>query len=203
MITRWDEWFSKENLSKDKRILKAPASLSAGYAATVFMKRGKKRILDLACGVGRDTWHLDMLGLTVTGVDASLNGLMVASHAKKKHGAMAQFVNADALYLPFSNGCFEGIYCFGLLHEFTRPEKAKQVKQVITEVRRILHEEGLFALTVAAGDPQAGLPHVQLFDRSMFEQAMEGWHALEIRAFDDTGCTCQTDYHIWYGLFEK
>ena len=58
VITRWDKWFSKDNLNKDKRILAAQHSKSAEKAAQVFLTRDKHVILDLACGVGRDTFYL-------------------------------------------------------------------------------------------------------------------------------------------------
>ena len=203
MLTRWDEWYSRENLSADERILAAPASRSAELAVDEFKLRGKRRILDLACGVGRDTIHLKSGGLSMIGVDASFNGLLAASQTRKVLNAQVEFVNADARCLAFSDDCFDGIYCFGLLHEFTSQDKVGEIGRVISETRRLLRPEGIFILTVAAGDPQAGLPRVQLFSRNMLEQAMDGWQTLEIQEFDDVGCTNRTDYHIWYGVFEK
>jgi ubiquinone/menaquinone biosynthesis C-methylase UbiE len=203
MLTRWDEWYSMENLSKDERILTAPASQCADIAANEFLSRGKQRILDLACGVGRDTFHLKKSGLSPVGIDASWNGVKVARQTNCKQGGMTHFVTGDARHLPFKNGIFDGIYCFGLFHEFTSTTKEDDVSLVISEVRRLLHNQGIFILSVAAGDPEAGLPQVQLYNRQMFEQALAGWHILEIKELDDIGCTNRTDYHIWYGLFEK
>src|SRR4030042_4477606 len=108
MLTRWDEWYSAENLSKDERILTTPASQCAELAATEFLSRGIQHILDLACGVGRDTFHLEKRGLTIIGVDASLNGINQAQQSKAKRGAKHHFLAADARHLPFYNGCFEG-----------------------------------------------------------------------------------------------
>jgi ubiquinone/menaquinone biosynthesis C-methylase UbiE len=203
MLTRWDEWYSEENLSRDDRIKATPASKCAEIAATEFLRRGKLHILDLACGVGRDSFHLEKRGLSIVGVDASWNGVKAAQQSKYQIGAKTEFVTGDAHHLPFTNGYFDGIYCFGLLYEFTSTDKEDSVRQVISEVRRVLYNEGLLVLTVAAGDPETGLPQVQLFNRQMFEQTMAGWHPLDIKAFDDIGCTNRTDYHIWYGLFEK
>ncbi len=203
MLTRWDEWFSAENLSKDDRILVAPASQCAKIAASEFLKRGNQSILDLACGVGRDTFHLEIHGLSLIGVDASWNGIKAALQSKLKQSAKSLFVNGDARYLPFTNGCFDGIYCFGLLHEFTDTNKSNNIRLVISEIKRLLQDQGILVLAVAAGDPEAGLPQVQLFSRQMFEQTMAGWKTLDIRSFDDIGCTNRTDYHIWYGLFQK
>jgi hypothetical protein len=44
---------------------------------------------------------------------------------------------------------------------------------------------------------------VQLFTRQMFERATQGLQAVEIKLYDDVGCTGRPDYHIWYGVFEK
>jgi SAM-dependent methyltransferase len=203
MLTRWDEWYSEDNLKKDPRILIAPASKCSEIAGRAFKMQGKQRILDLGCGIGRDSFSLDKQGLSVFGVDASRNAVKVALESRSHRSAKTQFLNADARSLPFINGSFEGVYCFGLLHEFTSDEKEENVWRVISEARRLLEERGLFVLAVAAGDPQAGLPQVQLFSQQMFEQAMTGWHILELRSYDDIGCTNRTDYHIWYGLFQK
>jgi ubiquinone/menaquinone biosynthesis C-methylase UbiE len=203
MLTRWDEWYSNDNLSRDQRILAAPPSRSADRAATEFLARGKHRILDLACGVGRDTFHLEKRGLSVIAADAALNGARAAGKTRSTLEANAHFVVADARYLPFQNGWFDGIYCFGLLHEFTGQHRKNDVEQVLSEARRVLSHQGILVLTVLAGDPQAGLPAVQLFDRPMFEHLLAGWHPLQVQQFDDIGCTNRADYSIWYGLFEK
>jgi ubiquinone/menaquinone biosynthesis C-methylase UbiE len=203
MLTRWDDWYSNNNLRRDKRILAAPPSHSAEIAAGEFLKRGKHCILDLACGVGRDTFYLEKRGLSVTGADAALNGAKAAGKTRSALGANAQFTVADARHLPFENGRFDGVYCFGLLHEFTGEHKTDDVKKVISEARRVLSTQGILILTVLAGDPQTGFPAVQLFSRPMFEQVMVDWHLIELKLFDDIGCTNRADYAIWHGLFEK
>jgi len=203
MITRWDEWFSEGNLTKDRRILAAPPSKCAETAALEFLGREKRFILDLACGIGRDTFCLESYGLAVIGVDAAFNGLRVAQQTKSERGASPELVAADARHLPFKDGSLEGVYCFGLLHEFTSEHKEEDVGQVMGEIMRLLCDEGILVLTVLSGEPEAGLPAVQLFTRQMFEKATQGLQAIEIKMFDDVGCTGKTDYHVWYGMFEK
>jgi hypothetical protein len=61
----------------------------------------------------------------------------------------------------------------------------------------------LLAVSGAAGEPEAELPHVQLFNEPLFLTAFTGWQALKITAFNAVSCTNRTDYPIWYGLFEK
>jgi len=203
MITRWDKWYSQDNLDEDERILAAPPSLCAENAVEELLRRGKRRVLDLGCGVGRDTFYLAKRGLQVTGVDAALNGLRAAAQVGKVHNAFVELVGADARRLPFEADAFEGVYCFGLLHEFTGERKGEDVAQVMVEIRRVLRQQGILVLAVLSGNPEEGLPAVQLFTREMFEQAIQGWQPLEIKEYNDIGCTSRPDYHIWYGLFEK
>lgn len=203
MITRWDQWFSDENLEKDSRILAAPPSKSAENAAQIFLAKGKRNILELACGIGRDTFHLENRGLEVIGVDAAFNGIRVAQQIKSEQNAAAEFLAADARQLPFEDGTFEGIYCFGLLHEFTSETWEDNTREVMSEIKRLLRTDGILVLTVIAGEPGAGLPHVQVYSRQMFDAATEGWHTIEVRQFEDVGCTGREDYHIWYGIFKK
>ena len=73
----------------------------------------------------------------------------------------------------------------------------------MSETRRSLEAEGLLVLTVLSGEPEAGLPAVQLYTRQMFDDATRDLQAIEVRRYDDVGCTGRPDYHVWYGLFEK
>lgn len=203
MLTRWNAWFSKENLEQDKRILDAPPSLCASFAAEAFLARGKYRILEIASGIGRDTFHLESYGLSVICAEASLNGLRVARQRKLAQGAAFGLTNADARYLPFKDDAFEGAYCFGLLHEFTSETWEADVDHVMREVNRVLCDQGMLAITVLSGDPEKTMPKVRFFTRSMFDHAIGGFHPIAIQEYDDIGCTGRPDYHVWYGLLQK
>ena len=203
MSTRWDKWFSDQNLAQDERILAAPPTQSAARAARAFLAGKKRTVLDLACGVGRDSFYLEGQGLWVVGLDASINGLRAARRRRLDLGAASDLVLADARHLPFKSGSFAGVYCFGLLHEFTGESRAGAVEGLMGEIRRALAAEGLLVITALAGEPEAGLPAVQLHTREMFEHATVGFEAIEVKRFDDVGCTGSQEYGIWYGVFEK
>jgi ubiquinone/menaquinone biosynthesis C-methylase UbiE len=203
MVTRWDKWFSDDNLVTDKRILAAPPSQSAVNAGRMFVARHKRFILDLACGIGRDTFYLESCGLEVIGVDASAAGLRAALQNGAKWAAVAKLAMADARHLPFRDGSFEGVFCFGLLHEFTDEGKEKDVELVMGEIKRLLLDKGVLVLAVLSGEPEAGLPAVQLYTRQMFDRVTKNLQVLVVEMCDDVGCTGRSDYHIWYGVFEK
>lgn len=88
-------------------------------AAGEFLSRGKKHILDLACGIGRDTFLIEASGLSVMGVDAAYYSLAEEDGIRSTRGYAAPLSAADARDLPFVDGSFDSIYCFGLLHEFS------------------------------------------------------------------------------------
>ena len=181
MVIRWDQWFSEDNLKKDKRILSAQHTKTVEKAAQEYLARDKHNILDLACGVGRDSFYLESCGLGVTCVDASFNGLRVVQRLKIERGLFLKVIMADARHLPFKDKSFEGVYCFGLL----------------------LSGKGVMILTVQAGNPEEGLPKVQKYSREKFEQVTKHFQMMMIMEYDDVGCTSRTDYHIWSGLFTK
>ena len=122
---------------------------------------------------------------------------------KAERGAATAIILADARQLPFINNSFEGVYCFGLLHEFTNESKDRDDQGVLSEVHRLLIDKGILVLTVQAGNPEEGLPKVQKYSREMFENVTKHFHEIEVMEYDDIGCTARADYHIWYGVFEK
>lgn len=203
MLTRWNAWFSEENLAKDQNILDAPPSICADVAANEFLSRDKRRILEIASGIGRDTFLLESYGLSVTCTDASLNGLRAAQQRGSAQGTAVGFVNVDARQLPFQNNTFEGIYCFGLLHEFTFEAWKADIDNVMREAKRVLCDRGILAITVLAGNPEKTMPKVRFFTQSMFEHAIRDFRPIEIKEYDDVGCTGRTDYRVWYGLLEN
>lgn len=177
--------------------------MCASLAAEAFLAQSKHRILEIASGIGRDTFLLESYGLSVVCAEASLNGLRVAQQRKLAQDAAFGLTNADARQLPFRDSTFDGAYCFGLLHEFTSETWEADVDLVIHEVNRVLCEQGILAITVLAGDPEKTMPKVRFFTRAMFDHAIRGFHPLEVEEYDDIGCTGRPDYHVWYGLLQK
>lgn len=105
MPTRWNLWYSEENLEKDPRILAAKPSLTAEKAAELFRTRGINRILDLDCGVGRDTRYFSHAGFQVLGADAAINGVLTA------RGRAAEFGLPQVRL--FTRGMFEKLHPAG------------------------------------------------------------------------------------------
>ena len=197
--TRWEEFYAE-----DERVLSAEPSISVRRAASVFLLRKKLCVLDVGCGVGRDSMLLAKQGLSVTGVEVSELGIHLArNRTTGGDRSNPTFIQADARSLPFQSGLFGGVYCFGLLHEFVGPGAEMDVADVMTEIHRVLRPQGLLVLTVLAGQPDDGLPHVRLFPEQMFDEATEAFRGLDKVQIADIGCTGRDNYKIWYGVFER
>ncbi|MHB8157164.1 MAG: class I SAM-dependent methyltransferase [Desulfocucumaceae bacterium] len=198
-MNRWTGFYAE-----DPRVLSAPRSLCSEYAASKFRKHDCSSILNLGCGVGRDSFYLASQGLNVFSLDSAYTGLVKAqSLVPADHANKCRLIQGDALSLPFSDACFDGIYCFGLLHEFLPPDCDQAVEKVLSEASRVLRPQGLLILAVLAGDPTAGLPHVRLFTQEMTNFETYGLKCLETTKYHDIGCTGSNDYLIWRGLYQK
>jgi ubiquinone/menaquinone biosynthesis C-methylase UbiE len=193
-MNRWRQFYTE-----DPRVLSAAPSDCALYAVDFFRSVKCNFVLDLACGNGRDSTMLACQGLDVTGVDEALPCLQQACRLRRT-GRWAQ---ADARSLPFPDGGFDGVYCYGLLHEFTHAQADQDALRVMDESFRVLRTSGYLILAVLAGDPTAGLPHVRLFDEDMLDRVAHRFELLDKGIYTDRGCTGTSDYRIWRGTYRK
>jgi ubiquinone/menaquinone biosynthesis C-methylase UbiE len=197
-VTRWEKFFRE-----DQTIASVGPSDCARVAAIEFKDRAASTLLDLGCGAGRDSIFLAEQGLSVIAVDAAPAGLEIARRLNSQKAARVECIEADARQLPFADFRFDGVYCFGLLHEFTGEAREADVMRVMTEIRRVLKPGGLLMLGVLAGEPNAGLPEVCLFSEAMYDGATAAFKMISKCRVEDLGCTGKRDYVIWRGLFER
>ena len=195
---RWEQYFLE-----DRRVVTSPPSLGAKRSVELFRSRGKRLVLDLGCGAGRDTAHLAEAGLAVVGADIEPAGLAIAQQRCRERALPVHLLQADARTLPFPDAAFQGTYCFGLLHDFTSMERDNDIRRVMSEIHRTLSPGGLLVLAVLAGDFRFSLPDVYLFSEAMFREATKDFDPIEIKEYEDIGCTGKTDYRVWYGAFVK
>src|SRR5262245_30381244 len=89
-------------------------------------------VLDLACGTGDLSDDVGGVGLRAIGVDSSA-GMLDAAHT------WAPLVRGDALQLPFTDACFDGVVCGFALRNFV------ELTAVFGEAARVLRRGGRFA----------------------------------------------------------
>lgn len=197
-LSRWQQFYLD-----DPNLGIIPPSSCADQAAKIFNENNSQIILDLGCGSGRDLLLLASGGATVIGLDAARSGLLLAQKRTADSQLRISWVESDSRLLPFSNSFFDGVFCFGLLHEFVGASAEEDVKNTMAEIKRVLKPSGVAVVATAAGDPKKGLPHVQNFSEAMFAAVTSELRCIEKKVYDDLGCTGRTDYKVWFGYFIK
>ena len=110
------------------------------------------RMLDLGAGLGRHAFEAFRRGASVTAVDVNHDELRsctntfaaMAEAGEVPHGATAASLQASALTLPFTDGCFDRIIASEVL-EHIEPDQA-----ALAELARVLRPGGCLAVTVPA-----------------------------------------------------
>jgi len=197
-LSRWQQFYLD-----DSKLGSIPHSACAAQAAKIFAGNNSKVILDLGCGAGRDSLCLARTGATVIGLDAARAGLLLAQKRDDSLQLSLSWIESDSRFLPFSDAVFDGVYCFGLLHEFVGETAQTDVRMIMGEIQRVLKPSGTAIVATVAGDPVKGLPHVQNFSEAMFDSAIIEFRCVEKKVYDDLGCTGRPDYKIWFGHLAK
>ena len=101
------------------------------------IQAGSSLVLDLGCGLGRQSAEMARRGHRVIGVDASHGLLRFARSAGVPVAA------ANAVRLPFADGTFSVVYTIGVLHHLDSPNMQLRA---CNEVARVLKPGGRFLI---------------------------------------------------------
>ncbi|HEX7628524.1 MAG TPA: class I SAM-dependent methyltransferase [Candidatus Methanoperedens sp.] len=108
----------------------------------------KGRLLDAGCGSGKYSLPLRMRGFEVEGVDVSLKALQMLRESSKNRELDIGIIAANVFQLPFADGSFDIIWCYGVLQHLL----LKEMEFAVREFRRILKKEGILFLEVFGKD---------------------------------------------------
>jgi SAM-dependent methyltransferase len=85
------------------------------------------RVLEVGVGLGTDFLQWVRAGAKAYGVDLTIEGIKHARRRLELCGLRAQgLMVADAELLPFPEGAFDLVYCWGVIHHAVDPRKAFQ-----------------------------------------------------------------------------
>lgn len=99
----------------------------------LFADRGVRRVVDVACGVGRHAIEFASWGLDVVGADPSPELLGIARASATEAGVQVEFVQTDFLNLADSvDGGFDAAICIGnsLPHLLAREDVLRALEQM-------------------------------------------------------------------------
>ena len=173
----------------------------AAWAAERFKGEGKRRLLELGCGQGRDTLFFGRNGLHVTATDYSQSALDAVTAKARLAGLSARIDTQRHDVrdpLPFPDGSFEGCYSHML---YCMALTTAELERLSHEVQRVLVPGGLNIYTVRhTGDAHRGTGiHrgeemwevggfiVHFFDREKVAHLASGFEIAAIDEFEEGG----------------
>jgi 2-polyprenyl-3-methyl-5-hydroxy-6-metoxy-1,4-benzoquinol methylase len=135
------------------------------------LKRGD-RVLDVACGEGRNSVWLASVGCEVTGIDVSPLALAKARRLADTHGVSVKYAEADIRDWEWQPACFDAVVCIFI--QFAEPA---QRTRLFEGIGTTLAPGGLLVLQgytpkqleyKTGGPPQADHMYTQALLREAF-----------------------------------
>lgn len=91
---------------------------------------GSGTLLDVGCNWGRWTISAAQKGFKAVGIDPNIDALLAARRICKEVGVEAEFICADARYLPFPDNSFDHAFSFSVLQHFSKPDALMAVNEM-------------------------------------------------------------------------
>jgi len=107
-----------------------------------FDRHAGERVLEVGFGLGTDLFQFASSGAIVSGIDLSPVHVRIARRRFELYGLNAHLLMGDAESLPFSDGSFDVVYTFGVLHH------TSDARRAVREVHRVLRPKGHLILGV-------------------------------------------------------
>ncbi len=122
------------------------------FARTVLRRLGDGRgrtLLDVGCGIGRDSVFFATNGYRVTATDFSESGIAALEAGKQRRGLnMRTMLHDTSKRFPFPDGSFDIIYAHLSLHYFDD----RSTRKVFAEMHRLLRKGGMFFVKCKSTD---------------------------------------------------
>lgn len=116
------------------------------YLVNRWKMQGKKDFLDLGCGLGRHSILFGKNGFTVRCFDLSEEALKSTKKWAEEEELQFQYSQGDMLALPYEDNSVDCILCRNVISH----SDTNGVIQAISEIKRILREDGECFLTLAS-----------------------------------------------------
>jgi SAM-dependent methyltransferase len=97
-----------------------------------------RTLVDIGCNWGRWTIAAAQRGYHAVGMDPYLEAVLAAHHVCAQLGVAADFVVADARYLPFRTGAVETAFSYSVFQHFSKPD----ARTAVAEIGRVLTPGG-------------------------------------------------------------
>ena len=172
------------------------------FYAEKWKREGRKRLLDLGCGLGRHSILSSRYGFEVSALDSSKDAIDGLRKYSEENELDIQCRVGDMHELPYENGSFDCIFAFlSISHT-----DSEGIKKVISEMKRVLVPNGAMFFTLCSKDTwsftegnypkidentvmktegaEEGIPHFYV-DRDDIIELMKDFQLIRVRHVDD------------------
>lgn len=108
------------------------------HSIAQFTRHRGKRVLEIGVGAGTDHLQFARAGADLCGVDLTDAAIETTRQRLAMYGLTSNLQRIDAETLPFTDGTFDVVYSWGVIHHADHPEA------ILREVFRVLKPGGRF-----------------------------------------------------------
>jgi len=114
IITGWQKLWQDPEIAKQWR--ERPPLPEVVAMADLLEGEGRRRALDIGCGVGRHTIYLASRGFEVTATDNAPAAVHACRRNLEAAGLQAQVLEAEMTEIPFPDAYFDGVVAAQVIH---------------------------------------------------------------------------------------
>ena len=127
-MTGWQKLWQNPEIAK--RWAEAPPLPEVVEMADRLDEEGRRRVLDIGCGVGRHSVYLAARGFEVTATDNAPNAIAACKESLENAGVQAEVMELDMRKMPFPDGRFDGVISSHVIHH----ERLSVIESVIVAI---------------------------------------------------------------------
>lgn len=137
-----------EIVQNDKAKVWLEPSIESYYLLSKWKSESKKTFLDLGCGLGRHSVLFGKNGFDVLCFDISQDAINRTKEWAENLGLKLDYAVGDMINLPYSDESIDCILCRNVISH----TDTEGMKQIITEIKRVLRKNGECYLTLGSKD---------------------------------------------------
>jgi SAM-dependent methyltransferase/uncharacterized protein YbaR (Trm112 family) len=155
-------------------------------------------LLDIGCGWGRWTAAATRRGYSVIGLDPDIGLVLTARTVVRQLGLKANFVCADARYLPFKSGTFGRVFSYSVIQHFSKSD----ARETLRSISRVLQADGTALIQMPNKfGIRSGWHQIRGTLREAHEFDVRYWSPAELRrAFEETIGPSSLSVDCYFGL---